>query len=93
MTLKQAEKLSETIRSRAPLASSSTKFEEAVAKFQDQRNAKTAAAAGIAARNLANNLRGSGFNVTVSDLMRALQSPAASRAEDQQPEIPRPPAE
>lgn len=83
MTLKQAEKLSETIRARAPLASSSTKFEEAVAKFQDQRNAKTAAAAGIAARNLANNLRGSGFNVTVSDLMRALQAPGASRAEYQ----------
>ncbi len=84
MTLKQAEKLSETIRSRAPLASSSTKFEEAVAKFQEQRNAKTAAAAGIAARNLANNLRGSGFNVSVSDLMRALQGPVAGRAEDEQ---------
>lgn len=89
MTLNQAEKLSTAIRSRAPLASASTKFEEKVAQFYENRNSKTAAAAALAARNLATNLRGSGFNVSTSDLMRALHGPATGRAEDQ-PETPWP---
>jgi hypothetical protein len=93
MTLKQAEKLSEAIRSRAPLASATTKFEEKAAQFIEQRNAKTASAAALAARNLATNLRGSGFNVSTSDLMRALQAPATGRAEDEQPGVPRPPGQ
>lgn len=84
MTLNQAQKLSEAIRSRAPLASSTTKFEEAVARFHENRNAKTVAAASIAARNLATNLRGSGFNISASDLMRTLQGPITSRAEGEQ---------
>lgn len=91
MTLNQAHKLSEAIRSRAPLSSATTKFEEKVAAFHESRNAKTASAAALAARNLATNLRGSGFNVSTSDLMRALQAPIASHAENDQPEIPRPP--
>lgn len=82
MTVNQAQKLSEAIRLRAPLASASQKFEEKVAQFHEERNAKTASAAALAARNLASNLRGSGFNVSASDLMRSLQSPAVSRAED-----------
>lgn len=83
MTLKQAERLSEAIRKRAPLASATSKFEEKAAQFLEQRNAKTASAAALAARNLATNLRGSGFNVSTSDLMRALQAPVAGRAEDE----------
>jgi hypothetical protein len=82
MTMKQAEKLSEAIRKRAPLSSATTKFEEKVAQFHQQRNAKNGVAAALAARNLATNLRGSGFNVSVSDLMRSLEGPATSRAED-----------
>ena len=93
MTLAQANKLSEAIRGRAPLASATTKFEEKVAQFHQQRNAKTASAAALAARNLATNLRGSGFNVSVGDLMRSLQAPVASRAEEQQPGVPRPPGQ
>jgi hypothetical protein len=89
MTLKQAEKLSEAIRNRAPLASATTKFEEKAAQFIESRNAKTASAAALAARNLATNLRGSGFNVSAGDLMRALQGPATGRANDQ-PEAPGP---
>jgi hypothetical protein len=92
MTLNQAHKLSEAIRNRAPLASATTKFEEKVAQFHEQRNARTASAAALAARNLAANLRGSGFNVSVGDLMRSLQAPAAGRAEDQ-PNVPRPPGQ
>lgn len=83
MTLKQAERLSEQIRKRAPLASATSKYEEKVAQFLEQRNAKTASAAALAARNLATNLRGSGFNVSTSDLMRALQAPVTGRAEDE----------
>jgi hypothetical protein len=89
MTLNQAHKLSEAIRSRAPLASATTKFEEKVAQFHADRSTKTAAAAALAARNLATNLRGSGFNVSAGDLMRSLQGPVTSRAEDQ-PERPGP---
>lgn len=90
MTLNQAQKLSEAIRNRAPLASATTKFEEKVAQFHEQRNAKTAAAAALAARNLSTNLRGSGFNVSAGDLMRSLQGPASGRAENDQPSVPRP---
>lgn len=93
MTLNQAEKLSEAIRKRAPLASATTKFEERVAQFHANRNARTASAAALAARNLASNLRSSGFNVSASDLMRALQAPVASRADEEQPDVPRPPAQ
>lgn len=89
MTLNQAHRLAETIRSRAPLASATTKFEERAAQFREARTAKNAAAAAIAARNLVTNLRGSGFNVSVGDLMRSLSGPLPSRAEDQ-PQIPRP---
>jgi hypothetical protein len=92
MTMKQAEKLSEAIRGRAPLASATTKFEEKVAQFQQQRNAKNGVAAALAARNLATNLRGSGFNVSVSDLMRSLEGPAAGRAEDK-PQVNGPPGQ
>lgn len=83
MTLSQAEKLSEAIRSRAPLASATTKFEEKVAQFHQKRDARTASAAALAARNLATNLRGAGFSISTGDLMRSLQAPVASRAEDQ----------
>lgn len=83
MTLNQAHRLSEAIRTRAPLASATTKFEEKVAQFQSQRNAKTAAAAAIAARNLSTNLRSAGFDVPAGDLMRALQGGVAGRADDE----------
>lgn len=84
MTLAQAEKLSEAIRSRAPLSSATTKFEEKVAQFHADRNAKTAAAASLAARNLSTNLRSAGFNIAPGDLMKSLQGPVPSRARDEQ---------
>jgi hypothetical protein len=89
MTLQQAESLSEAIRTRAPLASATTKFEERAAQFHEDRTAKTAAAVAVAARNLVTNLRSSGFNVSVGDFMRSLSGPAASRADDQ-PNVPGP---
>lgn len=90
ITVKQAEKLSEAIRTRAPLASANQKFEEKAAEFVRNRTAKTSAAAALAARNLANNLRGSGINVSAAELFGGLKG--IGYAEDQ-PEIPRPPGQ
>jgi hypothetical protein len=78
MTLNQAAKLSEMIRSRAPLASSVQKFEESAGSYDTARTAKAAAGAVLAARNLSNNLRGAGFNFSPSDLLRGLQAPPSS---------------
>lgn len=44
-----------------------------------------------ASRNLINTIGAK--NLTPADFLKALQSPATSRAEDQQPEIPRPPGQ
>lgn len=85
MTLAQAGKLSEMIRSRAPLASSMEKFETTAAAFDANKTAKTISAAVIASRNLSNNLKASGFNISPADLMKALSSPGPSSAGDQQP--------
>lgn len=84
MTINQAAKLSELVRSNSPLASSMAKFEEAASGFASQRNAKTIAGAVIAARNLSMNLRGAGLNVSPSELIAGIQSPGSSDADEQQ---------
>lgn len=84
MTVKQAEKLSEMIRSRAPLASSAEKFEEAAAKVANKRDPKAVASVVLAARNLSTNLRSAGLNFSPTDLLSGLQSPSSSSAEQQQ---------
>lgn len=84
MTLRQAEKLSEMIRSRAPLASSMQKFEEKAAEFAADRSPKSVAAVALAARNFATNLKSSGLNISTSDLMNGLQLGGVGRAEDEQ---------
>jgi hypothetical protein len=91
-TLADAAKLSEMIRSRAPLASSAQKFQQSAQAFGAGQNARTYAGALLAARNLSNNLRGAGMNVSPADLLKGLQSPAPAQADDQQP-IPRPPGQ
>lgn len=83
-TLKAAAQLSEAVRSRAPLASSMQKFEQSATAFSGGQNARTYAAALIAARNLSTNLRGAGINVSPSDLLKGLQSPAPAQADEQQ---------
>lgn len=92
ITLSQAEKLSEAIRMRAPLASSASKFEEKAAAFTEARNAKTASSAALAARNFASNLRAAGFNISVPDLLGGLQMGGVGRADDQN-KIPGPPGQ
>lgn len=84
MTLTQAAKLSEMIRSRAPLASSMDKFEVSAGLLSKSRDPRAISSAVLAARNLSNNLRASGFNVSPSDLLSGLQSPSSSSAQEQQ---------
>lgn len=90
-TLNDAARLSEMIRSRAPLASSAQKFQQSAQAFTVGQNGRTYAAALISARNLSNNLRGSGINVSPADLMKSLQSPGNANADEQQ--VPGQPAQ
>ncbi len=92
MTLNQAAKLSEMIRSRAPLASSVQKFNQAAVTVQQTRTPQAIGGIMLAARNLSTNMRSAGFNISPSDLLSGLQSPSGSDAKDQQ-QIPRPPGQ
>lgn len=91
LTVRQAEKLSEMIRSRAPLASSTAKFNQAAAAVQTNRTPQAIAGAVLAARNLSTNLRGAGFNIAPADLLTDLQSPSSGKAQEQ--DVPRPPGQ
>lgn len=83
LTVNQAQKLSEAIRSRAPLASSTAKFNQAAATVQTNRTPQAIAGAVLAARNLSTNLRSAGFNVSPADLLKGLQSPSSGAAQEQ----------
>lgn len=84
LTVRQAEKLSEAIRSRAPLASSTQKFNQAAAQVQANRTPQAIAGAVLAARNLSTNMRSAGFNVAPADLLSGLQSPSSGNAQEQE---------
>ena len=92
MTVKQAQQLSEKIRSRAPLASSAEKFEEAAAALAEKRDPKAIAGAVLAARNLSANLRSAGLNFSPADILSGLQAPSGGNAQEQE-QIPRPPGQ
>lgn len=83
MTLNQAQKLSEMIRSRAPLASSLDKFEVSAGSLSKSRDPKVIASAVLAARNLSNNLRSAGFNFSPGDLLSGLQGTTPAAGADQ----------
>lgn len=92
LTIRQAEKLSEAIRSRAPLASSAQKFNQAAAQVQANRTPQAIAGAVLAARNLSTNMRSAGFNISPSELLSGLQSPSSGNAQEQE-QIPGPRAQ
>lgn len=69
MTVRQAQRLEEAIRSRAPLASSMTKYEEKAAAFEKAKNGRTRSDLAIASRNLKNNLATIGISAEMRDLM------------------------
>lgn len=78
MTLAKAEKLSDMIRSRAPLAEKTQRFEASIADFQKARNSQSAAAATVAAQDLSNSLKEAGFNIPAVELMRVARSNQAT---------------
>lgn len=73
-------------------ASSAAKWTNAYAALVTAPKAHTMGAFQVASRNLANTARALGSNVAPEDFLRAIQSPAQSRANDQ-PDIPRPPGQ
>lgn len=90
MTLTQAAKLSELIRSSAPLASSAQKLQQAQTAMGQSRNAKTVAGVVMTSRNFSNNLKGIGISIAPNDIARSLlQSQAGSGPEDKKT-VPRP---
>lgn len=84
-TLKDAGRLSELIRERAPLANAMAALGTKAQAFHTAPGPKTIAAAALAARNLSNNLKDAGVNLSPADIMRSLQGGAQkATADDQQ---------
>lgn len=70
LTLKQAERISESVRANSPLASSMQKFEEKAAAFSNGRSARTLSDFRLAAKNLRSNLATIGINASLADLLK-----------------------
>jgi len=85
MTLQQASKLSEMIRSRSPLASSMEKFETSAGAADSSRTAKTVAGLVISSRNLANNLKTMGINISPAELVQGALAPSGADDENGNP--------
>lgn len=73
-------------------ASSAAKWTRAYAAVALRPSAQSIGAFQIASRNLANTVQSLGSNASAIDFMKALQTPAASQAGDQQ-NVPRPPSQ
>lgn len=84
MTLKQAAKLSEMVRSRAPLANAMTDFGAKAQAHEVSPSPQTLAAVTIAARNLSNNLKDAGIMMTPADLIKTLHGPMPAAADQDQ---------
>lgn len=93
MTVRQAEKLSELVRSRAPLANALNDFGTKAQAFTTAQNPQSMAGITLAARNLSNNLKDAGITMSPADIFRSLQAPGVGRADQDQQNIPRPPAQ
>lgn len=91
LTRGQMAKLSEQIRSRAPLSSSLQKLHQSATGFYVTPGAKTYGGLLMASRNFSNNLKGTGINIAPGDLMKMLQSPGNANADEQQ--VPGQPAQ
>jgi hypothetical protein len=91
ITLNQADKLAKLLRSDSPLgkqmANPVKDWEDAVRVFSQSKGAERSrgfAKLNIASRNLANNLRDAGINVSPGELLRSIQGSTKGRAEDEQ---------
>ena len=74
MTVAQGNRLSELARMNSPLASSMAKFDEAAAKLASEAKPKNQAGLVLAARNLSNNLKAAGINVSVAEIVKSQRS-------------------
>lgn len=83
-TAGQVQALDELVRSRAPLANAMEDFARRAEAFQGGQSATTFAAAMMAARNLSNNLKDAGVNLSPGEIIRVLQGPVSSRATEEQ---------
>ena len=88
-TSKAGVALSDLVKSRSPLASSTQKYIQAQAQLKANRTPQAVAGAILASRNLANNLQSAGFNVSPAKLLSGMQTSGA----EEQEQIPRPDAE
>jgi hypothetical protein len=88
MTVNAADQISEAIRTNSPLGqaikSSADKWNAARDAFVQGPNSAKFAALSIASRNLANNLAGAGVKVHPTQLIRSVQGPMNSDAQDEQ---------
>lgn len=88
LTMRQIGKLSEAIRSRAPLAASVggslTDFAKAAKAYEGVKSPRTLSMVVIASRNLANNLKDAGIAIKPADLLKSLQGPMKSSADEEQ---------
>jgi hypothetical protein len=89
MTTAKLSRLQELVRSESPAAkaleSSSTKWARSFEDLSANPSGAKLAAFMLASRNLANTFNGAGIKVTTSDLIKSLQAPMRSAAEDDQP--------
>jgi hypothetical protein len=87
LTMRQIGKLSEAIRSRAPLAQSISAplqdWAKATQAYEHVRSPRTISMMVIAARNLVSNLKDAGVSVKPQDLLRSLQGPVSAPAQNE----------
>lgn len=97
VTAREVAKLDEMIRTRSPLAmkiaNPVAEWSRASQAFEKNMTPRTFASALIASRNLANNLKDAGITVSPESLLRAIQGPMKSAAEDEEPSVPRRPSQ
>lgn len=81
-TAGQVAKLEELVRSRAPVAKSMETFAEKNAALAEGQSPASFSAAMLAARNLSNNLKDAGVNLSPSEIMRSIRGPVPAGAEE-----------
>jgi muramidase (phage lysozyme) len=89
MTLKQAAKLSESIRASSPLANAMNDFGTKAAEFSQAQTPRSIAAVSLAARNLSNNMKDAGIYLSPNEILRSLRSPVPAAADQNQGDVPR----
>lgn len=89
ITMKNIDRLNEMIRADSPLGRQMIgpvrEWGQSVERASAAPNPRNIAMLTLASRNLANNLKGAGIEVTPADLLRAVQGAEPSRANQEQP--------